>query len=159
MNKIYCGPATSTFSVSNDGIAHATSCGLFLSSNAGDLSARLLDASCGTGASGLVISLEGVAFALAPMTPQHYRYVPDALKLIPVALVANAEQAAFLESVQPSAASAGVLRRVFRWHEDAEHWLQEQVRALRSNRDWWALRSTRPVSSPMDNAAAEQPEC
>jgi hypothetical protein len=36
--------------------------------------ARLLDASGGPGASGLVTSLQGFAFALAPMTPQHYRW-------------------------------------------------------------------------------------
>lgn len=141
MNKIYCGPATSEFSVSNDGTARATTRGLFLQANAGEISARLLEAAYMRGASGLVISVEAVAFALAPMTPQHYRYVPDALKLIPVALVANAEQAAFLQSVQSSAATAGTLRRVFRSHDDAEQWLHEQVQAMRANRLWWAMQS------------------
>jgi hypothetical protein len=45
MTKLYCGPAATAFSVSNDGIAQATTTGLFLTSNAGPLSAKLLEAS------------------------------------------------------------------------------------------------------------------
>jgi hypothetical protein len=137
MKKIHVGPASTTVWVSNHGVAHARTSGLYLAANAGALSAKVLDAAVGCGARGLVISLEGVAFALPQMTAQHYRYVEPALRYVPVALVVNGEQAAFLSTVPSAAASAGTMRRVFLSHEDAEHWLQEQVRALAANRVWW----------------------
>lgn len=138
MNKIYRGPATTAFTISNDGTAYARTCGLFLSSNAAALSASLLEASANLGAKGLVISMEGVAFAMPQMTPQHYQYVPPELKSIPVALIVNGEQAVFLQSVQKVAASAGTLRSIFRSQQDAERWVKEHAQALDANRVWWA---------------------
>lgn len=138
MTKIRCGPACTSFAVRNDSIAFARTTGLYLSVNAGPLSAQLLEASATQGATGLCISLEGVAFALPPMTPQHYAYVKPALRGIPVALVVNAEQAAFLDSVAGAAAASGTLRRTFLSHDEATAWVGEQARALSANRAWWS---------------------
>jgi hypothetical protein len=144
VTKICCGPARTVFAVSNDSTACARTTGLFLSGNAGSLSAQLLEASVAQGAIGLCISMEGVALALPPITPQHYAYVPPALRAIPVALIVNAEQAAFLESVAGAAATSGTLRRTFLSHDEAAAWVRQQARALSANRAWWTLRQSRP---------------
>ena len=144
MTRIYCGPAGTSFAICNDSTAYARTTGLFLSANAGPLSARLLEASVAMGATGLCISMEGVAFALPPMTPQHYRYVRPALRGIPVALVVNAEQAVFLESIAAAAATSGTLRRTFLSHDEAAAWVREQARANSANRVWWSSRRSLP---------------
>lgn len=146
VSKIYCGPAGSSFVVSNDSTAYARTTGLFLSSNAVPLSAHLLEASVAMGATGLCICMEGVAFALPPMTPRHYSYVPPTLRGIPVALIVNAEQAAFLAGIAGVAASAGTLRRTFLSRDEADAWVREQSRALSANRVWWSPRRSSVAS-------------
>ncbi len=140
VTKIDCGPAGTSFVVSNDSTAYARTTGLYLSSNAGPLSAHLLEASVSMGATGLCICMEGVAFAMPPMTPRHYNYVPPALRSIPVALIVNAEQATFLAGIARVAASAGTLRRTFLSRDEADAWVREQSRALSANRVWWSPR-------------------
>jgi len=126
------------FDIADDRIARAQTRGLFLSANAGEISARLLKAAVAEGASSLVISLEGFILALPPPTPQHYRYVPPEMRSIPVALVVNEEQLDYFQSVGTAAAQAGTLRRAFRGREEAQAWLREQPRALNANRAWWS---------------------
>jgi len=138
MIKIQSGPATSVLAVGNDAIAQAKTVGLFLSANSRMISAQVLQAAKDNGAAGIIISMEGVAFAMPPMTPEHYRYVPQAMRGIPVALIVSAEQAAFLDSVPGAAAHAGTLRRVFLSQQQAMCWLKEQTRALAANRVWWS---------------------
>jgi hypothetical protein len=140
MMKIQSGPATSVLAVANDGIAHARPVGLYLSANSRAISAQLLQAATREGALGMIVAIDGVAFAMPAMTPEHYSYVPQAMRGIPVALVVNPEQAAFLGSVQSAAAQAGTLRRIFLSQGDAMGWLKEQTRALAANRLWWSQR-------------------
>jgi hypothetical protein len=142
--KIYCGPACTSFAIANNGTAYARTTGLYLAANAAALSAQLLEASVRQGARGLCVSIEGVAFALPPMTPQHYAYVPAALRSIPVALVVTTEQATFLEGIAQTAASAGTIRRTFLSRAEADEWVLEQTRALAANRAWWSWRHLPP---------------
>lgn len=140
MIKLRSGPACAVLAVGNDGIADARAAGLYLSANCRSLSAQVLQAATGEGAAGVVVTLDSVAFAMPPMTREHYGYVPPALRGIPVALVVNAEQAAFLEGVQGAAAQAGTVRRVFRSREQAMGWLKEQAWAHSANLLWWSQR-------------------
>jgi hypothetical protein len=140
MIKIRSGPAASVLDVANDGIAHARTVGLFLADNSKALSAGVLQAAASQGAQGLVITMDGVAFAMQQLNRAHYAYVPPALRGLPVALIVNAEQAAFLQSVQGAAAQAGALRKVFQSKEQALHWLTEQARARAANLVWWSQR-------------------
>lgn len=138
MIRIQSGPAASVLAVANDGIAHARTVGLFLSANSRTISEQLLQAATREGAAGMLIAIDGVAFAMPAMTREHYAYVPQALRGIPVALIVNPEQAAFLASVQGAAAQAGTVRRIFLSQEQAMLWLKEQTRALAANRVWWS---------------------
>ena len=85
-------------------------------------------------ATGLLISIEGVAFAMPPLTAEHYRYVPQPLRAFAGALVVTTEQAAFLSGITPVASPAETLRRAIVWREKAEVWLTQQTRALAANR-------------------------
>jgi hypothetical protein len=125
------------FDIAGDRIAQVRTTGLYLSANAAAISARVLEAAVAEGASGLIVSLEGVVLALPPPTPQHYRYVPPELRSTPVALVVNEEQLEYFQSVGMAAAQAGTLRRAFLAREEAQAWLREQTRALAGNRAWW----------------------
>jgi len=137
MIKIQSGPATSILDVANYGIARVRAVGLYMPDNSRALSAGVLQAAAGQGARGLVIDMDGVAFVMPQVSRTHYAYVPPALRGIPVALVVNAEQAAFLQSVQSAAAQAGTLRKVFGSQEQAMQWLTEQARARVANLAWW----------------------
>jgi hypothetical protein len=138
MIKIQSGPANSVLDVANDGIAHTCTVGLFLADNSKALSASVLQVAASEGAHGLVIDLAGVAFAMPQMNRAHYAYVPPELRGLPVALIVNAEQAAFLQNVQGAAAQAGTLRKIFHSKEQAVHWLTEQTRARSANLVWWS---------------------
>lgn len=138
MIRIQSGPAASVLAVANDGIAYARPVGLYLSANSKAISAQLLQAATCEGAVGMIVSVDSVAFAMPSMTREHYSYVAQAMRGIPVALVANPEQATFLDSVQSAAAQAGTLRRVFLSQEQAVCWVKEQTCVLAANRLWWS---------------------
>jgi hypothetical protein len=69
-----------------------------------------------------------------------YPHLAPALRALPVAFVVNAGQAELYGHVVQRAAAAGLVRRAFSNEADARAWLQQVVRALASNRAWWAMR-------------------
>lgn len=138
------GAASASFEIAPDGIVRGQIQGLLVPGNAGAISAVLLEAAVERGGKGLICSVERSLVALPPIDPEHYRYVPQDLLDVPVAIVLTAEQVRVYERVTGSAALSGVMRRAFLSREAAEAWLQQQTRALSANRVWWSRRRSPP---------------
>lgn len=129
-----CGKAS--YEVADDGIVHGRLTGLIVPANAGALSAVLLGAGLDRSVSGVLGSVQTALIALPPIEPQHYAYVPAALRGVPVAVLVAPQQMAVYEGMAQAAAAAGTIRRAFLSREEAVAWLREQARALAANRVW-----------------------
>lgn len=140
MPIIRCGPATASFEMTDDGIAKGAMTGLLSPGNAGPLSGLMLEAGAAKGARGVLCSVERSLVALPQIDPQHYAYIPDALRGLPVAIVMSAEQAVVYERVTAAASMSGAMRRAFLWPGEAEAWLREHALALTANHVWWSRR-------------------
>lgn len=140
MEIIDRGPGCAFFEIDNEGIVRGRFSGVVMTANAGALSGLMLEAGAAKGAAGVLCSVDKSLVALAPITPQHYSYVLPALRHIPVAIVASAEQLAVYDGVAEAAALSGAMRRAFLSSEQAQAWLRDQVRALNANRGWWSAR-------------------
>lgn len=136
MHRFERGPGFACFEFGSDGIVTARLGGLVLPANAGGLSAQLLHAGAEQGAAGVLCTVQHALVALPPIDPQHYGYVPPALRSVPVAIVATAEQWPVYAGIAEAAARTGAIRRAFPSHEQAQAWLREQARALTANRVW-----------------------
>lgn len=130
------GPGFACFEFGSDGIVDARLGGLVLPANAGALSAQLLHAGAEQGAAGVLCTVAQALVALPPIGPQHYLYVPQALRSVPVAVVVSAEQWPVYAGIAEAAARTGAIRRAFPAHEQAQAWLRQQARALMANRVW-----------------------
>lgn len=144
MVSLQRGAASATFEIAPDGIVRGEFRGLLVPANAGAISALLLQAAVEQGGRGLICSVERSLVALPPIDPDHYRYVPEGMLAVPVAIVLSHEQMRVYERVTGAAALSGVTRRGFLWREEAEAWMQQQARALSANRVWWSERRSRP---------------
>lgn len=144
MGKINCGPATASFEIGNDGLVRARLSGLVVQSNAGAISAMLLQAAAAAKASGVLSVAADSVVALPPVTSTHYAYVPEDLRSVPVAIVMSAEQAGVYENVATEAALSGTMRCAFLSPAQSEAWLQQRVRALAANQLWWSARRSPP---------------
>ena len=144
MEKIDCGPAHVTFEIGNDGLLRARWGGLIVQSNAGALSALLLQAAADNRASGVLSTMADSVVALAPVTSTHYAYVPEDLRAVPVAIVMSAEQTRVYENVATEAALSGTMRCAFLSPAQGEDWLQQRARALTANQLWWSARRSPP---------------
>jgi hypothetical protein len=136
LHRFERGPASACFEFGSDDIVDARVGGLVLSANAGALSVQLLHAGAEQGAAGVLCTVEHALVALPPIGPQHYGYVPPALRSVPVAVVVSAEQLPVYAGIAEAAARTGAIRRAFPSREQAQAWLREQARALAANRVW-----------------------
>lgn len=143
MQTIQCGPASASFEIDRGGVVQAAFAGVLLPSNAGALSALLLEAGVDASGAGLLCSVERSLVALPPIDPRHYSYVPPNLRGVPVAIIVTPEQAGVYAEIAEAAARSGILRRAFLSREQADEWLREQVQALSANRVWWHGRGPR----------------
>ena len=138
MQSVECGPGVARFEIVNDGVGHASLLGLIMPANVQALSAMLLQAMSDAGASALICSIERGLIALPPIAAKHYSYIAPDLRSIPVAIMVTPEQAPVHDGIAEAAALSGAIRRAFLWREEAELWLQPQIRALNANRVWWS---------------------
>lgn len=140
MRSIKCGPGADSFEIVNDGVVHGSMSGMITPTNAGALSALLLETATHAGAFGLICSVERSLVALPPIVAERYAYISPKLRSIPVAILVTPEQAPVYADIAEAAALSGAMRRAFVWREEAEVWVQQQVRTLNANRVWCSAR-------------------
>jgi hypothetical protein len=144
MDCIQRGSGKVSFGLVKDGIFEVRLSGLVVPSNAGALSAAVLDVVADQAAAGVLSSVQTAMLALPPIDPRHYAHVPPGQRGVPVAVLVSPQQLFLYQEVAQAAAAMGTIRRAFLSREEARSWLREQVRALAANRVWWpAHRSPR----------------
>ena len=136
MRRFERGSGSVSHTMTDEGIVEARMSGLIVPSNAGALSALVLDVVAEQGAVGVLSSLQTAMLALPPIDPRHYAYVPSAMRGVPVAVLVSPQQLHLYLDVAQAAAAAGAIRRAFLSREEAQDWLREQARALAANRVW-----------------------
>lgn len=108
-------------------LASASLAGVVTQANSYTLSAALLDHVVRRGAAGVLCDTTGAALCLPPIEPEHYSYVPEDLRLVPVAVVVSPAQMAIYAAISQAGARAGVIRRAFLSRGHALAWLEEEA--------------------------------
>jgi hypothetical protein len=144
MHSFERGSGKASYELASDGIVDVRMSGLIVPSNAGALSASVLDVVSDQGATGVLSSLETAMLALPPIDPRHYAYVPSGMRGVPVAVLVSPQQIHLYQDVAQAAATMGTIRRAFLSREEAQEWLREQARALAANRVWRPMRRSPP---------------
>lgn len=141
MDTIELGAVRIGLQIGNDGIGAAHFKGLLMPGNIHAVSAITLGLGSSCGARGLLYRNDRAAVCCDPqsMAASYASYTPRQ-RLLPVAFVVNAAQAALYERVVQRAGAAGVLRKMFYDADEAHAWLRQTSRLLQDNNDWWTAR-------------------
>jgi hypothetical protein len=144
--KIIVGACAARLEVSNCSIASTSLSGILSLGNAPTLSAQMLRAAADTGATGLVCSVASATVILPPINPDYFTYVPEDLRLVPMALVVAPHQLAIYAGAIEASARAGVIRRAFLSHEDAQRWVRDEAQVWAQARQFLQSRQAPRVS-------------
>jgi hypothetical protein len=158
LDIIECGGATGELHMSDDGIGTVVFSGLLVPANFLALGVLAMRAGIERQAGGLLYRNDLAAICCDPVSmTAAYPHLAPALRALPVAFVVNAGQAELYGHVVQRAAAAGLVRRAFFSEADARAWLQQVVRALASNRAWWALRQPQFLPAAPRHRRSVQP--